>query len=51
MADELIHVNQKEEVLKLYPHSTAWKERVKKMSEAQITAIYLEAKSKGRLGK
>lgn len=47
----MAEINKTEEILKLYPHSTAWKERVKKMSEAQITAIYLEAKSKGRLGK
>ena len=47
----LIHVDQRQELLKLYPNSERWKEKVLKMPDNQVTAIYLRARNEGRLGK
>lgn len=41
--------NQKrQELLKVYPH---WTDKVAKMSDAQVTAIFLRLQSSGKLGK
>lgn len=36
-------------VMKAYPHSATWKERVSKMSDKQVTAIYIRLKAEGKL--
>lgn len=41
-------VNQKEELKKVYP-SKKWAERVDKMSEAQVAAVYLRLKRQGKV--
>lgn len=42
-------VNKREELKKAYPHSKAWAERVNKMPENQVVAVYLRLKSKGKV--
>ena len=39
---------QKEALLAVYP-GEAWKQRVQKMTTAQITAIYLRLKGQGKI--
>jgi hypothetical protein len=47
MASDL---DQKREAIKqVYPKSTRWAEKVNKMSEEQVTAIYLRFRSEGKL--
>jgi hypothetical protein len=41
--------HEREAVKAAYP-SDSWKEKVDKMSPAQITAIYLRLKAQGKLG-
>jgi hypothetical protein len=43
-------VNEKEEILKVYK-SDSFREKVEKMSPAQITAIYIRLKNEGKLGR
>lgn len=40
---------RREAVKEAYSGSTAWPEKVDKMSTAQLTAIYLKLKSEGRV--
>jgi hypothetical protein len=42
---------KREELKKLYPKSKGWVDRVNRMSAAQVTAVYLDKKAKGKLGK
>lgn len=42
---------KKQELLKLYPKSKGWAQKVKTMSSEQVTAIYLRFLSKGKLRK
>lgn len=42
---------EREELKKLYPGNKRWAEKVNKMSEEQVTAIYLRYRSEGKLGK
>lgn len=44
-------LREREELRKLYPNSTSWQEKVTKMSDAQVIAIYNNKKSKGKLAK
>lgn len=45
-------INQKrEELKKAYPNSVQWQEKVKKMSNTQVTAIYIRLSSERKLGK
>lgn len=44
-------MNKREELKKAYPNSDSWKEKVEKMSEGQVTAIYIRLKAQGKLGK
>jgi hypothetical protein len=41
-------IKQKEALLAVYP-SDAWEQRVRKMSSAQISAIYLRLKEQGKV--
>lgn len=44
--------NQKrQELLKAYPNSPTWKDKVGKMSDGQVTAIYIRLKAEGKLGR
>jgi hypothetical protein len=42
-------IPQRELVKKAYPHSKAWASRVDKMPDAQVTAVFLRLKSKGKI--
>lgn len=42
---------ERQELLKLYPDSDSWKDKVKKMSDTQAVAIYLRFKKEGRLAR
>lgn len=42
---------KKQELLKLYPKSKGWAEKVKHMPSEQVTAIYLRYRSEGKLRK
>lgn len=45
-------INQKrEELKKVYPNSKQWHEKVNKMPENQVTAIFIRFQAQGRLGK
>lgn len=48
---ELFHTNQREELKKLYPNSERWSKKVDKMSDTQVTAIYLKKRAEGKLAK
>jgi hypothetical protein len=41
---------KRQELLKLYP-SQKWRDKVIKMSPAQVTAIYIRIRDEGKLGK
>lgn len=41
---------EREEIKKVYP-SQSWRDKVDKMSPAQVAAIYIRFKSQGKLGK
>lgn len=49
MASDLERMKQ--ELLKLYPKSAGWADKVKHMSSEQVTAIYLRYRSEGKLRK
>jgi hypothetical protein len=42
-------LEQKKEVVKKYGRSSSWADKVDKMSEEQVTAIYLRLKAEGKL--
>lgn len=42
---------ERQELLKLYPTSDSWKDKVSKMSDRQVTAIYLRFKKEGKLAR
>lgn len=42
---------KREELKKVYPKSESWAHKVTKMSERQVTAIYLKFQTAGKLGK
>jgi hypothetical protein len=42
---------EREELKKAYPKSRIWAEKVNKMSEAQVIAVYSRLKSVRKLGK
>lgn len=42
---------KRQELLKLYPKSAGWADKVKHMSSEQVTAIYLRYRSEGKLRK
>lgn len=44
-----MNVNQQREALMKVYTGPAWIQKVKKMTEAQVTAIYLRLKSQGKL--
>lgn len=49
---EAMSIHQKrEELKKVYPNSDTWAGRVDKMSEPQVTAIFIKFQSEGRLGR
>lgn len=37
----------REAILKAYPNSASWKEKVKKMSDSQVQAVYFRLLGKG----
>lgn len=41
-------INEREELKKVYPNKK-WAERVDKMSESQVAAVYLRLKSQGKV--
>ena len=41
-------VNKREELKKVYP-GQKWAEKVKNMTDAQVTAVYLRLKSQGKV--
>ena len=45
------NVDQEREELKKLYSSDSWNDKVDKMSDSQVTAIYLRFKSEGKLGK
>lgn len=44
-------IKEREELKKAYPKSDSWQEKVKKMSDAQVIAIYNRLKAQGKLGR
>lgn len=42
---------EREELKKAYPNSPDWHQKVDKMPDAQVVAIYIRKKSKRELGK
>lgn len=45
------NVNEREEVRKVYKNSPSWQEKVTRMSEAQVIALYNKFKAQGKLVK
>jgi hypothetical protein len=42
---------EREELKKAYPNSKQWHEKVDKMPDDQVAAVYIRLRSQGRLGK
>lgn len=42
---------EREEIKKVYPKSPTWAEKVNKMSDEQVIAIYKKFLAQGKLGK
>lgn len=43
--------SEREGLKKAYPNSKKWHEKVDKMPDSQVTAVYLRLKSERKLGK
>lgn len=42
---------EREELKKAYPNSKQWHDKVNKMTDSQVAAIYIRLRAKGKLGK
>lgn len=42
---------EREELKKAYPDNEGWKERVQRMPDSQVIAIYNRLRAKGKLGR
>lgn len=50
MSNEEIEIEQKRTAIReVYRHSASWKDKVDKMSTAQVIAIYLRFKREGKI--
>lgn len=44
-------MDEREELKKAYPQSKGWAEKVKRMSDKQVKAIFIRLRSEGKLGR
>lgn len=49
MSNEQDIAQKREALIKAYPHSDRWRQKVARMKESQVIAIYLNLQSKGKI--